>query len=121
MNQPDFTILYVADPLKSAEFYSKLWGIEPVDSAPGFVLFVLANKSKFGLWLKTEVEPAPTGGPGSSEICLSVETEAGLHELHRQCQGQGIPILQAPSAMDFGLTFVIADPDGHRLRVFKPA
>ena len=26
----------------------------------------------------------------------------------------------APTAMDFGFTFVALDPDGHRLRVFAP-
>ncbi|WP_374468302.1 hypothetical protein [Ferrovibrio sp.] len=29
-------------------------------------------------------------------------------------------ILQPPTAMDFGYTFLAADPDGHRLRVFAP-
>jgi hypothetical protein len=29
-------------------------------------------------------------------------------------------ILQPPTEMDFGRTFTAADPDGHRLRVFKP-
>ncbi len=32
-----------------------------------------------------------------------------------------LPIAQPPTAMDFGLTFVALDPDGHRLRVFAPA
>jgi hypothetical protein len=31
---------------------------------------------------------------------------------------RGLPIAQAPTAMDFGPTFVALDPDGHRLRVF---
>ena len=33
---------------------------------------------------------------------------------------RGLPILQEPVQMDFGHTFVAADPDGHRLRVFVP-
>ena len=32
-----------------------------------------------------------------------------------------IATLQAPTRMDFGLTFTASDPDGHRLRVFSPA
>jgi hypothetical protein len=31
-----------------------------------------------------------------------------------------LKIAQAPTAMDFGMTFVALDPDGHRLRVFAP-
>lgn len=34
---------------------------------------------------------------------------------------RGLSIAQAPVAMDFGMTFVALDPDGHRLRVFAPA
>jgi hypothetical protein len=30
-------------------------------------------------------------------------------------------VLQRPVDLDFGRTFVVLDPDGHRLRVFAPA
>ena len=33
---------------------------------------------------------------------------------------RGLTIVQEPVQMDFGHTFVAADPDGHRLRVFVP-
>ena len=33
----------------------------------------------------------------------------------------GVKILQPPTDMDFGRTFVALDPDGHRLRVFAAA
>jgi predicted enzyme related to lactoylglutathione lyase len=33
---------------------------------------------------------------------------------------RGLNIIQEPVQMDFGYTFVAADPDGHRLRVFVP-
>ena len=39
----------------------------------------------------------------------------------RAAQKRGIEILQKPTRMDFGFTFVGLDPDGHRLRVFAPA
>jgi hypothetical protein len=31
-----------------------------------------------------------------------------------------LPIVQAPTALDFGYTFVALDPDGHRLRLMAP-
>jgi predicted enzyme related to lactoylglutathione lyase len=34
---------------------------------------------------------------------------------------KGATILQEPATKDFGLTFLAADPDGYRLRVFCPA
>ena len=39
---------------------------------------------------------------------------------HARWQGLGVPVIQAPTEMDFGLTFTALDPDGHRLRVFAP-
>lgn len=33
---------------------------------------------------------------------------------------RGLEIIQAPTRMSFGATFVALDPDGHRLRVFAP-
>jgi predicted enzyme related to lactoylglutathione lyase len=30
----------------------------------------------------------------------------------------GLEVVQEPTRMDFGFTFVVADPDGHRLRPF---
>ena len=35
--------------------------------------------------------------------------------------GNGVQILQAPVTLEFGHTFVGADPDGHRLRVYSRA
>ena len=31
---------------------------------------------------------------------------------------RGLEIIQRPTEMEFGLTFVALDPDGHRLRVY---
>ncbi len=43
-----------------------------------------------------------------------------LNQRHLDWSLRGLPILQAPTNMDFGRTFVALDPDGHRLRVFAP-
>ena len=57
----------------------------------------------------------PTGG---SEIAFMV---ADVDAVHTDWLSRGLTILQAPTDMDFGRTFVAVDPDGHRLRVFAPA
>ena len=36
-------------------------------------------------------------------------------------QQLGLKVIQEPTDMDFGFTFVVEDPDGHRLRPFVPA
>ena len=37
---PQFTILYVANPTRSALFYRELFGREPVEESPTFAMFV---------------------------------------------------------------------------------
>lgn len=115
-----FILLYVENPAASAAFYGKLLGRDPIQSSPTFVMFGLDSGVMLGLWIRHDVAPAPGGGPGSSEIAFS---EPGADAVHARCKAwraAGVRIAQEPTAMDFGLTFVGLDPDGHRLRVFAP-
>lgn len=116
---PDLVLLYVADTLASTSFYTRLLGQEPVEASAGFALFVLPSGLKLGLWKAAAVQPA-AGQPGGGELAFELADEAALRALHAQWQQQGLPIAQAPVAMDFGVTFVACDPDGHRLRAFAP-
>ena len=52
---------------------------------------------------------------------MTVADDAAVRELHADWSARGLTIAQAPTAMDFGFTFVALDPDGHRLRGFAPA
>ncbi len=54
------------------------------------------------------------------EIALTVTDDATLDATHAAWAAKGLSILQPPTDMDFGRTFVALDPDGHRLRVFRP-
>ena len=45
---------------------------------------------------------------------------ADVNMTFEKWKDQGIPILQEPTSMDFGFTFLALDPDGHRLRIFAP-
>jgi catechol 2,3-dioxygenase-like lactoylglutathione lyase family enzyme len=121
MLNPNFLLLYVADPLQSAAFYADLLGQPPTDVAPTFALFVLSSGLKLGLWLEGDVQPAATAQHGGSELCITVESADRVRATHAAWAEHGLPILQAPTPMDFGHTFVALDPDGHRLRVFAPS
>ncbi len=114
-----YVLNYVADPLKSASLYSKLFGREPVERSPGFALFVLPSGVAFGLWKRDEVEPRATL-PGGAEFCVTVDSDDAVRSARESWAGLGLKILQEPTRMDFGYTFTAADPDGHRLRVFNP-
>ena len=120
MLQPDFILLYVADPMASAAFYSGLFGIKPVESAPTFVMFVFPTGLKLGLWVRREILPAAHAEAGAAELCISRATDTAVRELFDDWKTRGMPVLLEPTKLDFGLSFVVQDPDGHRIRVFAP-
>jgi catechol 2,3-dioxygenase-like lactoylglutathione lyase family enzyme len=113
-----FVILYVDQPQQSGAFYSALLGREPVESSPTFVLFVLDAGFKLGLWSRHTVEPAAVAAGGGAEIVFALDTPDAVDATHADWAGRGLKILQTPTDMDFGRTFVALDPDNHRLRVY---
>ena len=118
MQSPNFFILYVDSPAKSAAFYRELLGREPVESSPTFAMFALDAGVMLGLWSRHTVEPAAKGTGGGHEVCFPVEGKGRVDELYADLSKRGLPIAQAPVELDFGYTFVALDPDQHRLRVF---
>jgi len=112
------TILLVSDPARSAVFYRDVLGLEPAEQSPTFAMFALPSGVGIGLWSSTTVEPPPSGTSGASELCFLEEDVDGVHAAWA---ARGIRIAQAPTDLDFGRTFVALDPDGHRIRVFRPA
>jgi predicted enzyme related to lactoylglutathione lyase len=111
-------ILYVEDPLQSAIFYEKLLRAKPVDASPGFAVFALAAPTMLGLWKRADVMPKVTAPPGSNELSFEVESKDKVQQFFADSKMIGADVLQEPIQMDFGYTFTVADPDGHRLRVF---
>jgi catechol 2,3-dioxygenase-like lactoylglutathione lyase family enzyme len=116
---PNFILLYVESPAASAAFYTDLLGRPPVESSPTFAMFALASGVMLGLWARHTVEPA-VSGHGGGEIGFAVADPDTVHALHADWSGRGLTIIQPPTDMDFGRTFVALDPDGHRLRAFAP-
>ena len=112
-----FVILYVDSPEKSIAFYQERLGRPPVEASPTFAMFAMESGVMLGLWSRHGVEPKASP-PGGSEICFTV---GDVDAVHADWVKRGLTVIQAPTDMDFGRTFVAADPDGHRLRVFRPA
>ncbi|MCQ1573849.1 VOC family protein [Neorhizobium galegae] len=119
MVHPDFTILFVDNPLTSTDFYQSLFGAEPVERTPTFALFVLNTGMKLGLWSRHTAEPSVRGECGGTEICFRHDAAADVDRIYADWSGRGLRVLQTPVEMDFGYTFVVTDPDGHRLRVYS--
>lgn len=47
---PRFTVLYVANPARSALFYRELFGHPPVEESPTFAMFVFESGARLALW-----------------------------------------------------------------------
>jgi catechol 2,3-dioxygenase-like lactoylglutathione lyase family enzyme len=116
----NFVLLYVENPPASASFYADLLGRPVVDSSPTFAMLPISEGVMLGLWSRKTVEPAATAPAGASEVAFTVEDAAAVKTTFADWKKRGLTILQEPVQMDFGHTFVAADPDGHRLRVFVP-
>lgn len=120
MTHPNFIILYVDNPLASADFYRNLLDSQPVEASPTFAMFALDSGLTLGLWSKHTVQPAALASGGGAELAFAMADAPQVEAAFADWSGRGLPIAQPLTQMDFGLTFVALDPDGHRLRVFAP-
>lgn len=111
-----FTLLFVTNPQKSSLFYQEILGIQPIQESPTFVLFALKNGVMLGLWSKYTAEPRVEAAPGALEIGFPAEDVDALYD---EWGKKRVTVAQKPTDMDFGRTFVILDPDGHRIRVYQ--
>lgn len=118
MPTPSYFLVHVTDPVASAAFYGDVLGRAPVEVSPTFVLFVVDGGIKVGLWSKATVVPASGGAPGALEIGIPFATPAEVDAAHAESVRKGHTVLQAPTDLDFGRSAMIADPDGHRIRLF---
>jgi len=116
----NYLLLAVKEPQRSAQLYDQLFGVAPVENSPTFVLYVLPNGLKVGLWSAGDVQPTPRPA-GGVELSFSLPDEAAVRQTFTAWTALGLEVLQEPTKMDFGFTFVVADPDGHRLRPFALA
>jgi predicted enzyme related to lactoylglutathione lyase len=119
MKDINFILLYVESPRLSEAFYADLLGRPATESSPTFVMFAMSSGVVLGLWGRDGVEPA-ANAPGGGEIAFAVENAEAVDAQCADWRERGLTIIQAPTDMDFGRTFVALDPDGHRLRVFAP-
>lgn len=117
---PNLIILYVADPDRSTAFYESLLGVAPVERSPAFAMFVFPGGIKLGLWSRKAVEPAVTGSTGAFEIDVPLANAAEVDRVFAHLSAAGHTVLQEPTDMEFGRTFMLVDPDQNRIRFYNP-
>lgn len=120
MPEFSFILLHVDNPPVSAKFYHEVLGIPVFEQSPTFAMLRLRDGVMLGLWSRHTVEPKSASNPGASEVAFTVADATAVETMHIEWARRGLKIVQTPTRMDFGATFVALDPDGHRLRVFAP-
>jgi predicted enzyme related to lactoylglutathione lyase len=121
MTDFNLVVLYVKDAGASSAFYKELLDRPIVQSSPKFAVLPLGKEAMLGLWQREAVEPRAGNDTGGVEVVFNVANADAVHATHEAWKARGLKIAQAPTAMNFGHTFVALDPDGHRLRVLAPA
>lgn len=114
--QLGFVLLFVSNPQKSGLFYQELFDMKPIEESPTFVMFALKNGVMLGLWSKYTAEPRVEAPAGALEVCFPTDDVDALYNAWGK---KHLTIAQKPTDMDFGRTFVVLDPDGHRIRIYK--
>ncbi|MGW0182676.1 VOC family protein [Nocardia sp. NPDC003345] len=116
MPVPNMFIVYVTDPPAAARFYGDLFEMSPVFENPGFFAFDLGGGIQLALWRSPAADLATT--PRTSEVCLTLPGDAAvIDEQFATWKGRGVTVVSEPEDAVFGRTFVVADPDGNRIRV----
>ncbi len=113
----EFVLLFVKDPQKSAEFYERILGLKPCEVFPTFALFAMPNGIRLGLWSYQTAQPPVLAQPGGCEIAFAYSE---IDNLFAQWKKMDVIVAQELTNMNFGRTFVILDPDGHRIRIYSP-
>ncbi|ARM35232.1 drug:proton antiporter [Legionella longbeachae] len=116
---PNLVLFYVRNLEGSTNFYSELLNTHPIHTESDYVMFLLKSGLRLGLWSQSVVEPQPTLLGGGSELAFLVDSEPTVDKLFGYYQHKDFTIIQQPTHMDFGYTFVTCDPDGHRIRFFS--
>lgn len=111
-------VFYVESMQRSLEFYEELLSAKPVEQSNEFSMFALPSGLLLGLWLKSTVEPAASFTGQGHELLFSFDTMAQLDKIYREMKLKEFAIEQELVLLDFGYTFVLNDPDNHRVRFF---
>jgi len=119
MNTPNYTILFVEDPLASADLYAGLFGVEPAHTSGNFVMFVLPHGYKFALWASADPDAHIAGGKKSNmaEIGVTLDSDEAVDRTFAEwSKKKELTVGMGPKTLPFGRSFVLVDPDGHRIR-----
>ena len=116
--KPNLQLVYVSDIERSTVFYKTIFNAEPVFSSPRYVAFAAADSGKalFAIWSGGTTPDVAT--PRFSEIGIMLPSNKDVDSLFEKWKNNhDIKIVKKPYNEVFGRTFLVADPNGHIIRV----
>ncbi|MBL4943508.1 glyoxalase [Corynebacterium ulcerans] len=118
MNNREIVFIVFASNLDvSVPFYTKLLDLEVSFESPRYVTMDLASGVSLALWTG-KCDSLTTAGTRTSEVCINLGGgEEEILSKYDEWTKKGISVLEEPYDDVFGKTFVVADPDGNRIRV----
>ncbi|MFJ6915250.1 VOC family protein [Streptomyces sp. NPDC101133] len=117
MSAPNLFLVYVTDVERATAFYSDLFDIKPVITAPRYVPFEVVPGVLFALWSGRADQVTPQT-PRTSEVGLMIPgSSAAIDALYTEWVAKGVTVAEEPHDEPFGRTFVVTDPDGNLIRV----
>jgi catechol 2,3-dioxygenase-like lactoylglutathione lyase family enzyme len=114
----DSLVLYVSDIKLSEAFYRQLFQCEAAQLSPTFVSMKCAHDVSIALKQNTALTPPSCITGGGSEISIMQPSQEALLALYDTWKLLDIEFAQVPQAEGYGASFVVLDPDRHRIRVF---
>ena len=114
--------LPVKDPVRSAEFYKNIFGMEfsfPYNPEDGAAYMMYRDNVAVGL---IECEEVPSfdfvNKKGERQAVFTFEIN-DIHTFHKELQSQGIETEEMTFKSDGGYNFIVRDPDGHASHVWS--
>lgn len=114
--KPNLQLVYVSDTERSRKFYEKIFKTKPVFVSPRYVAFQVGSEAVFAIW-SGGAKPV-RDAPRYSEIGIMLPKNEDVDALFAAWQTDStLEVVEEPHDAVFGRTFLVKDPDGHRIRV----
>jgi predicted enzyme related to lactoylglutathione lyase len=104
--------IIVKDVAGATAFYRDTLGFALEGASPTMAQFETAGGAVLG------IQENDLPGEQPFEVAFAVED---VDAIYATWKARGVEMLEEPHNMPFGRTFLIRAPQGHMLRVFKPA
>lgn len=112
--------IFVADLARMEEFYTRVLGFIVTDRGPlgsASLVFLSRNPSEHHQIVLVSGRPAAEAFNPINQVSFRVDGLAGLREMHRRLQEEGVKEL-APVSHGNALSVYFRDPEGNRLELF---